>query len=119
MRELAIAEDFSFPYLYDESQAVARAYHAACTPDFFVFDENLACAYRGRFDAATPGNQAVVTGAELIAALDHILADQPVSADQKPSIGCNIKWAIKLLFFGFLGSKLKTRKMSIAKCLWL
>ena len=86
---------YSFPYLYDETQEVAKAYHAACTPDFYVFDKNLACVYRGRFDDSTPGNQRLVTGTDLRNALDNILADKPVSADQKASVGCNIKWIKK------------------------
>jgi len=92
-----IAEDakalgFSFPYLYDESQAVAKAYRAACTPDFFLFDANRTLVYRGQFDGSRPGNSIPVTGADLQAAVDALLAGQPISPDQKPSIGCNIKW---------------------------
>ncbi len=83
---------YSFPYLFDETQSVAKAYQAACTPDFYVFDNKLVCIYRGRFDDATPGNSQPVTGKELSAALDSILAGKSVSADQKPSVGCNIKW---------------------------
>ncbi len=83
---------YPFPYLYDESQAVARAYDAACTPDFYVFDGNLACVYRGRLDASTPRNEEPLTGADLRAALDAVLANEPVSEAQLPSIGCNIKW---------------------------
>jgi hypothetical protein len=79
-------------YLYDESQAVAQAYQAACTPDFYLFDADLACVYRGRLDAATPKNTVPVTGEELRAALDNLLAGLPVAAEQWPSIGCNIKW---------------------------
>lgn len=92
MAELAAELDFSFPYLYDESQQIAKAYHAACTPDFFVFDKNLQCVYRGRFDDSTPGKDTPVTGKELAAALDALLAGQAVSAEQHPSMGCNIKW---------------------------
>lgn len=92
MRVLASTYGFSFPYLFDATQTIAKAYQAACTPDFYIFDQNLACVYRGRFDAATPGNQIAVSGADLTAALDQILAHQSVSADQKPSLGCNIKW---------------------------
>ncbi|HEX4044935.1 MAG TPA: thioredoxin family protein [Gammaproteobacteria bacterium] len=86
---------YSFPYLYDATQQVAKAYHAACTPDFFIFDQQLACVYRGRFDDATPGNTVPVTGADLSAALDNLLAGKPpLPADkQQPSLGCNIKWA--------------------------
>lgn len=92
MRIEAEKNGYTFPYLFDATQAVARAYQAACTPDFYVFDRNLACVYRGRFDAATPGNQVPVTGADLTAALDAILASTPVNPEQIPSVGCNIKW---------------------------
>lgn len=92
MKENAITHGFTFPYLYDESQAIAKAYDAACTPDFFVFDKQLACVYRGRFDDATPGNKSPVTGKDLTAALDNLLSNTPINPDQKPSIGCNIKW---------------------------
>jgi peroxiredoxin len=92
MKELADRRGFPFPYLYDESQDTARAYGAACTPDFFVFDAERRLAYRGRFDAATPGNDRPVTGDELRAAVDALRhGDQPDS-DQNPSIGCNVKW---------------------------
>ena len=83
---------FTFPYLYDKTQEVAKAYDAACTPDLYLFDANMACVYRGRFDAATPGNQEPVNGADLRAAVDAVLAGDPVSEEQIPSIGCNIKW---------------------------
>ena len=83
---------YTFPYLYDESQAVARAYQAACTPDFFVFDREKRLVYRGQLDDSRPGNGIPVTGADLRAALDAVLAGKPVAAQQKPSIGCNIKW---------------------------
>lgn len=83
---------FVFPYLYDESQAVARAYDAACTPDIYLFDADFKLVYRGQFDGSRPSNTIPVTGRDLRAALDAVLADQLVSADQKPSIGCNIKW---------------------------
>lgn len=92
MKQFAATHGFLFPYLFDASQDVAKAYHAACTPDFFVFDGNGACVYRGRFDAATPGNTEPVTGSELQAALTAVLGGAPVSPDQRPSIGCNIKW---------------------------
>lgn len=92
MRELAHKMTFPFPYLFDETQEVAKAYQAVCTPDFFVFDKNLHCVYRGRFDGATPGNQTPVTGNELCAALDQILTGAPVNTEQHPSMGCNIKW---------------------------
>lgn len=91
MVEVAKKEGYTFPYLYDETQEVAKAYKAECTPDFFVFDKNLKCAYRGRFDETRP-NMGQPTGKDLIAALDAILAGQEISTDQKPSMGCNIKW---------------------------
>lgn len=84
--------NFTFPYLYDESQRVARAYHAACTPDFFLYDADLKLVYRGQFDASRPGNGVPITGKDLRAAFDALLAGQPVSPDQIPSLGCNIKW---------------------------
>ncbi|MEI7889047.1 MAG: thioredoxin family protein [Actinomycetes bacterium] len=83
---------YAFPYLVDESQAVARAYRAACTPDFFVFDHNSQLAYRGRFDSARPGNGETVTGADLLAAVEEIAGRGTVPAQQHPSMGCNIKW---------------------------
>jgi peroxiredoxin len=83
---------YTFPYLYDETQEVARAYQAACTPDFYVFDRNRSLAYRGQMDGSRPGNPVPVTGADLRAALDAVLSGRPVPADQKPSLGCNIKW---------------------------
>jgi peroxiredoxin len=92
MGENALAHHFTFPYLFDESQAVAKAYEAACTPDFYIFDSQLACVYRGRFDEATPGKKIPITGKDLTQALDQILAKKPINSDQKPSIGCNIKW---------------------------
>ena len=122
MTEVARDLKFPFPYLYDETQDVARAYHAACTPDFFLFDaapsasagDNssssmtksrtelqdvtgtpaaaLACVYRGQFDGSRPGNGVPVSGVDLRAALDAMLTGRPVNPDQKPSVGCNIKW---------------------------
>lgn len=83
---------FDFPYLYDETQEVARAYDAACTPDFFLFDANLKLAYRGQFDDSRPGNGVPVTGKDLRAALDALIAGHAVNPDQRPSLGCNIKW---------------------------
>ncbi len=82
---------FSFPYLYDETQAVAKAYNAACTPDFFVFDGDKKCVYRGQYDSSRPGND-TPTGKDLGSALDALLAGNPVDSDQIPSMGCNIKW---------------------------
>ncbi|MCP5451693.1 MAG: thioredoxin family protein [Gammaproteobacteria bacterium] len=83
---------YPFPYLHDESQAVAKAYHAACTPDFFLFDAGRKLVYRGQFDGSRPGNKLPVTGSDLRAAADALLAGQPVPSAQQPSIGCNIKW---------------------------
>jgi peroxiredoxin len=83
---------YLFPYLFDDSQEVAKAYHAACTPDFFLFDRAQTLVYRGQFDDSRPGNRRPVTGADLRAAADAVLAGQPVTQDQRPSIGCNIKW---------------------------
>ncbi|MGA9462904.1 MAG: thioredoxin family protein [Terracidiphilus sp.] len=83
---------FRFPYLYDETQAVAKAYHAACTPDFFLFDKDLKLAYRGEFDRSRPGNGTAVTGENLRAALDAVLGGKAPAGEQRPSIGCNIKW---------------------------
>jgi thiol-disulfide isomerase/thioredoxin len=83
---------YTFPYLFDETQEVAKAYQAACTPDFFVFDHNLQCVYRGRFDDSTPGNGRPVTGDDLRGALDAVLTGKAIDSHQQPSIGCNIKW---------------------------
>ena len=92
MAEEAKSAGYLFPYLYDETQAVAKAYHAACTPDFFVFDQDKVLVYRGQFDDSRPGNGVPVTGKDLRAALDAVLVGKPVDPNQKPSIGCNIKW---------------------------
>jgi peroxiredoxin len=83
---------FNFPYCFDETQAVAKAYTAACTPDLFLFDGNLELVYRGQLDDSRPGNDKPVTGRDLRTALDAVLADRPVTTDQMPSAGCNIKW---------------------------
>ncbi len=83
---------YTFPYLYDETQEVAKSYRAACTPDFFLFDKDHKLAYRGQFDGSRPGNKIAVTGQDLRMALDAVLQDQPVPAEQKASMGCNIKW---------------------------
>jgi len=83
---------YPFPYLYDESQEVARAYDAACTPDFYVFDKDMQLAYRGQMDDSRPGSEIPVTGEDLRVALDAVLAGRPVPSAQKPSMGCNIKW---------------------------
>ncbi|AJC50512.1 thioredoxin family protein [Coxiella endosymbiont of Amblyomma americanum] len=89
-----IAEKFkyTFPYLFDDSQEVARAYQAECTPDFYAFDDNLVCVYRGRFDASSPGKNIPVTGNDLSKALDNIILKQPMDCKQYPSQGCSIKW---------------------------
>lgn len=92
MKTIAKEWGFSFPYLYDETQRVAKAYRAACTPDFFVFDQNLECVYRGQFDDSRPNNNLPVTGKDLKFALDCLLKGVPIPEVQKPSIGCNIKW---------------------------
>ncbi len=94
MAEEARAAGYTFPYLYDESQAIARAYRAACTPDFFLFDGKQKLVYRGQLDDSRPRVEKIlpVTGKDLRAALDAVLAGQPVSPDQKASLGCNIKW---------------------------
>jgi len=86
------AAGYVFPYLYDETQAVAKAYRAACTPDLFLFDRSRALVYRGQFDDSRPGNGIPVTGKDLRAAADAALAGRPIPAAQKPSMGCNIKW---------------------------
>ena len=92
MRAEAAQFGYVFPYLLDESQAVAKAYHAACTPDFFLFDGARRLAYRGQFDDSRPGNGRPVTGADLRAAVDAVLAGRAPAAEQFPSLGCNIKW---------------------------
>jgi thiol-disulfide isomerase/thioredoxin len=92
MKDEVKSAGYIFPYLYDETQAVAKAYRAACTPDIFLFDKNLKLVYRGQFDDSRPGNGIPVTGKDLRAALDAVLAGQPVSPNQKASMGCNIKW---------------------------
>jgi peroxiredoxin len=92
MAEESRAAGYGFPYLYDESQAVAQAYRAACTPDFFLFDRNHRLVYRGQLDDSRPGNGIPVTGSDLRAALDALVNGKPVGENQKPSIGCNIKW---------------------------
>jgi peroxiredoxin len=92
MKKVASRLGYIFPYLYDESQEVARAYDAACTPDFFVFDKDLNLVYRGQFDDARPGNNKSPSGKDLRASLDSLVENKPVTEDQRPSIGCNIKW---------------------------
>ncbi len=92
MRDQASEVGFNFPYLYDESQDVARAYEAACTPDFFLFDGERRLVYRGQFDDSRPQNGNPVTGADLRRAVDDVLAGRQPAPDQRPSLGCNIKW---------------------------
>jgi peroxiredoxin len=92
MAQVAAAMGATFPYLYDETQEVAKAYRAACTPDFFLFDGDRRLAYRGQLDGARPGNDVPVTGRDLRAALDAVLAGAPVPEPQLSSLGCNIKW---------------------------
>lgn len=92
MYKVAEKHSYPFPYLYDESQEVARAYNAACTPDFYLFDEALKLVYRGQLDNSRPGNGIPVNGRDLREALDNLLNNHPQRKDQKPSMGCNIKW---------------------------
>ncbi|HMR43176.1 MAG TPA: thioredoxin family protein [Saprospiraceae bacterium] len=92
MKEVAEGEGYTFPYLFDESQEVAKAYDAACTPDFYVFDGNMRLVYRGRLDDSRPNSGRPLTGADLRAALDAVLSGAPVPEKQYPSGGCNIKW---------------------------
>ncbi len=92
LAEQALKLGFIFPYLYDETQEVARAFDAACTPDFFLFDAGGKLVYRGQLDSSRPGNDIPVTGRDLRAALKAVIAGEPVSPDQHPSVGCNIKW---------------------------
>ena len=92
MAELARTAGFDFPYLYDESQQVARAYRAACTPDFFLFDAAHQLVYRGQYDGSRPGNKLPVNGSDMKAAVDALLSDTAIPGEQIPSVGCNIKW---------------------------
>lgn len=92
MREEAALAGYTFPYLFDASQEVAKAYHAACTPDFFLFDADRELVYRGRYDQSRPGNGVPITGHDLAAAIDATLAGRPPEGEQIPSMGCNIKW---------------------------
>lgn len=92
MAEEVVTAGYTFPYLYDQDQRVAQAYRAACTPDFFLFDAQRRLVYRGQFDDSRPGNNVPVTGRDLREAIDAVLAHRQVSPDQKPSLGCNIKW---------------------------
>ncbi len=93
MKELAHAEGWAFPFLFDETQDVAKRFKAACTPDFFLFDANRKLVYRGQLDDSRPGSEVPVSGRDLRAALDAVLAGEMVRGEQKPSLGCNIKWA--------------------------
>jgi len=92
MARIATLKGFTFPYLYDESQEVAQAYQAVCTPDLFLFDRNRRLAYRGQFDASRPGNDIPVTGADLRAACEALLEGRPLPREQVASVGCSIKW---------------------------
>jgi thiol-disulfide isomerase/thioredoxin len=92
MRQVAQEQAYPFPYLYDETQDIARAYQAACTPDFNIFDAQLLCVYRGQLDNARPSNHIPLSGSDIRAALDAILQKQPIAQPQRPSIGCSIKW---------------------------
>ncbi len=92
LKQMVTELEFNFPLCYDETQEVAKAYTAACTPDFFLFDADLKLAYRGQLDDSRPSNDKPVTGEDLRAAIDTVLSGKPVTGDQKPSIGCNIKW---------------------------
>ena len=92
MIELAQRQGFEFPYLYDESQQVASAYRAACTPDFFLFDSSHQLVYRGQYDGSRPGNNVAVSGSDMRSAVDALFSGSDIPADQVPSVGCNIKW---------------------------
>jgi len=92
MHQHAIDNNYPFPYLYDETQEVAKAYKAACTPDFYVFDKNLELIYRGQLDSSRPGNEIPLTGEDIRNTIENILDNTPIDSNQKPSIGCNIKW---------------------------
>jgi peroxiredoxin len=92
LKKMAVELGFNFPLCYDESQETAKAYTAACTPDFFLFDRDLKLVYRGQLDDSRPSNGKPVTGEDLRAAVEAVLAEQPLKGEQKPSVGCNIKW---------------------------
>ncbi|OGV27539.1 MAG: thioredoxin [Legionellales bacterium RIFCSPHIGHO2_12_FULL_37_14] len=94
MQQVAKETGYIFPYLFDKTQEVAKAYHAACTPDFFLFDKKLALVYRGQLDDSRPGNDIPITGESIRTALDCLLLSKPLPTLQKPSLGCNIKWKI-------------------------
>ena len=92
MKQVALEQGYPFPYLYDESQAVAKAYDAACTPDFYIFDKDLKLVYRGQLDDSRPSNPVPLSGKDVRTALDDLLSGKEISRFQRPSIGCNIKW---------------------------
>jgi thiol-disulfide isomerase/thioredoxin len=92
MKETALHLHYTFPYLYDESQDTAKAYDAACTPDFFIYDKNLQLVYRGQLDDSRPGNEIPITGKDIRYTLDCLISNKEVPSEQRPSIGCNIKW---------------------------
>ena len=96
MWKVARKENYPFPYLYDETQEVAKAFDAACTPDFYLFDDELKLVYRGQLDNSRPGNGIPVNGRDLREAIDNVLNNNPQRKDQKPSIGCNIKWKVNV-----------------------
>lgn len=114
MKQVAGEEGYTFPYLYDETQAVAKAYEAACTPDFYLFDGHLKLVYRGQLDDSRPGNGIPVTGHDLRAAMNALLANEAINTEQKPSIGCNIKWVVwSILFEMKLNSKEALDKLMV------
>jgi len=92
MNKFALNKNFSFPYLYDESQEIAKKYNAACTPDFYLFDKNLKLVYRGRYDDSRPGNDKIVSGKDLHDAIENLLNNKEINSQQYPSMGCNVKW---------------------------
>lgn len=92
MKIFAKKNNINFPYLFDKDQSVAKAFNAACTPDFYIFDKDLKCVYRGQFDDSRPGNNKKTTGNDLTNAIDKLLNEENINTYQKPSIGCNIKW---------------------------
>lgn len=94
MKQMATSMKYPFPYLYDETQEVAKAYQAACTPDFSIYDKDLKCVYRGQLDDARPQNEVKSDGKDIRAVLDALLSNKPVSDKQEPSIGCSIKWKL-------------------------
>ena len=92
MKDVALRLNYPFPYLFDESQAIAKVYDAACTPDFYLFDSELKCVYRGQIDDSRPQTDIPVNGKDIRKALDSVLSGEPIDPDQKPGLGCNIKW---------------------------